>query len=87
MHFLKCLPVDRNAWEVFCIRIISPICTVFNTKYSIVHFNKLYQFQDRVFQFQEYLRDLELTQKDRQTESINTFQLCWKVLKRAINIY
>ena len=36
--------------------------------------------------FEEYLRELEHgqtdIQTDRQTESINTFQLCWKVLKR-----
>ena len=32
--------------------------------------------------FEEYLRGLERGQTDRQTECINTFQLCWKVLKK-----
>ena len=31
--------------------------------------------------FEEYLRELERAQTDRQIECINTFQLCWKMLK------
>ena len=31
--------------------------------------------------FKKYLRELECAQTERQTECINTFQLCWKVLK------
>ena len=42
--------------------------------------------------FEEYLRELDSAQTDRltdrQTECINTFQLCWKVLKNsARNLY
>ena len=54
----------------------------FNTVHAMSDINNIYQFQDisRIF-----ARVRERT--DRQTECINTFQLCWKVLKTEITKY
>ena len=50
--------------------------TIFNTVHNMSDINNIHQFQDiwRIFK-------RVWARTDRQTECINTFQLCWKVLK------
>ena len=52
------------------------ICTIFNTVHAMSGITYI-NFKT----FEEYLRELERAETDRQTERINTFQICWKVLK------
>ena len=63
-----------------CRQTISHIYTIFKMIHAMSDMNKYINFKT----FEEYLRELERRQTDgqtdRQTECINTFQLCWKVL-------
>ena len=57
----------------------NPMYTIFNTKHSIVNLNDIYNINFK--RFKKYLRGLERTLTDWQTECINSFQFCQKVLK------
>ena len=59
-------------WTIFSLYII--------LMRSISDRNNMYNFKT----FEEYLRELKLAQKERQTEYMNTFQLYWNMLKRKL---
>ena len=71
----------RKTFVCLCKQTISSICTIFNTVRTLSDMNSIHQFQDigRIFMI---VIARTGRQTDRQTECINTFQLCRKVLKK-----
>ena len=75
-----------------CRQTNSRIYTIFKTVHAMPDMNNIYQFQD-IWRILPRLKSGQWDRKtdgntderlsDRQTECINTFQLCWKVLKKA----
>ena len=63
--------MEQNIFVCFCIRIICPMCTIFNTKQSIINLNKINQH--------EHIRRTFIGTgvcTDRQTECMDIFQFC-----------
>ena len=71
----------RKTFVCLCRQTISRTYAIFNTVHAMSDINTIYQFQDirRIF---TRVRAWTNGRTDRQTECINTFQLCWKVLLR-----
>ena len=80
--------IDFNASEKFvclCRRTVNPTYTIFNKVHAISDMSYIFKFQDirRIFTRVRARTDRQTDRRtDRQTECINTFQRCWKVLKR-----
>ena len=70
----------RKTFVCLCRQTISFTYTIFNTVHAMSDINNIYQFIN-FKTFEEYLLELKHEQTDRQTEGINAFQLCWKILK------
>ena len=72
-----------------CVSVGSPlvVCIPFSIRFMLCQIWITYM---NFMIFEEYLWELERgqtdRQTDRQTECINTFQLCWKVLKKTDTI-
>ena len=75
---------DRKTFVCLCRQIKSRMHTIFNTVHAMPDMNNTYQIQDiwRIFMRVRVCPD---GQTGRQTKCINTFQLCWKVLKSTRN--
>ena len=66
----------RKSFVYLCRRTFCPMYTIFNTIHAIADVSNIYKLQD-IWRLFTRVR----THSDRQTESINTFQLCWKMFK------
>ena len=74
--------MHRNVSVVcLCRQTISRMYTIFNTVCAMSYMNNIINFKT----FEDYLRELERGQTDRQTECINIFQLYWKVLTNRMH--
>ena len=80
-------------WKTFvclCRQTMSRIYIFFNTVHSMSDMNNIYQFQNiwRIFTRVRAPTDRKTDgQTDRQTECINTFHPCWKVLKSITHLF
>ena len=74
----------RKTFECLCRETISRLYTILNTVHAMLDIITHINFKT----FDEYLRELECgqtdRQTDRQTECLNIFQLCWKGLKKRV---
>ena len=89
MRFKNILPpysiMHQKTFICFCRRTISPMYIIFFTIHAISDMNNIYKFQNILWLFSR-VRECTGGQIDGQTECINNFQLCWKLLKTTYNI-
>lgn len=72
--------MKRNPSESLCKRTINAAQLISNAVHTVVNHSNIYEFMA----FPVYLRKLNHEQTDRESEFINNFLECWKVLKSQL---
>ena len=76
----------QKTFVCLCRRTVNLMYAIFNLVHAISDMSNIFKFQN-VWRIFTRVRACTDGQLERQTECINTFQLCWKVLKNHYSFW